>query len=88
MKKEHPGKLVAMQIGDFLELAGWDAVLAIEAIGLNGMGLGVPFLHAILCCRCVVDNLQIVCSIISAIAPNTLFFCVALHSVEIKNKNH
>lgn len=29
-----------MQIGDFFELAGWDAVLAIEAIGLNGMGLG------------------------------------------------
>lgn len=40
MKKAHPTKIVAMQVGDFFELTGWDAVLAIEAIGLNGMGLG------------------------------------------------
>ena len=40
MKVAHPTKIVALQVGDFFELTGWDAVLAIEAIGLNGMGLG------------------------------------------------
>jgi hypothetical protein len=49
MKVDHPGKLVAMQIGDFFELAGWDSVLAIEAIGLHGMGLGALLLFTTLC---------------------------------------
>ena len=40
VKREHPARVVALQVGDFIELAGWDAVLAIEALGLNGMGLG------------------------------------------------
>jgi DNA mismatch repair ATPase MutS len=48
LKKAHPDKLIAMQVGDFFEFAGWDAVLAIEAIGLNGMGLGAP-LYAATC---------------------------------------
>jgi hypothetical protein len=47
MKKSHPGKLIAMQVGDFFELAGWDAVLAIDAIGLAGMGLGAISLRPV-----------------------------------------
>ena len=44
MKRAHPDKLIAMQIGDFFEFAGWDAVLAVEALGLKGMGLRATLL--------------------------------------------
>lgn len=47
MKREHPGKLIAMQVGDFFEFAGWDAVLVIEAIKMKGMGLSTPPMHAL-----------------------------------------
>eukprot|EP00892_Ulva_mutabilis_P008776 jgi/Ulvmu1/6270/UM028_0128.1 len=40
MKRKHPDKLIAMQVGDFFEFAGWDTVMVIEALGLKGMGLG------------------------------------------------
>ena len=39
IKREHPGKLIAMQVGDFFEFTGWDAVLAIQVLNLRGMGL-------------------------------------------------
>lgn len=40
VKRQYPDKLIAMQIGDFFEFAGWDTVMVIEALGLKGMGLG------------------------------------------------
>lgn len=41
VKKQFPDKLIAMQVGDFFEFAGWDTVMVIEALGLKGMGLGM-----------------------------------------------
>lgn len=45
-KREHPSKLIAMQVGDFFEFAGWDAVMAIQTNKLLGMGLRAPLLLA------------------------------------------
>jgi DNA mismatch repair ATPase MutS len=40
-KKRHPSKLIAMQVGDFFEFTGWDAVLVIQVTKIKGMGLSV-----------------------------------------------